>query len=1051
MAEEVLGSGISQEVVNQFNLRETLIGSPVKERKQLLFFNGNGAWIRLASSINTQSETEAKDFRTEVENFESSAQEGEELANIQNLGSSLLAKDNVLLGGMYPQGTSPGGGGLLEGRHTPLNIDTKGYITPSVAKLGSYHNYESLGYRPVPGITSVSIQSKNTYGTLREAEVNIVVWTLEDLEVMQALYLRPGYSMLLEWGHSLGLDKDGTLNTDIRVNTEFFTRQKQLDIEKQLLKHTKDIANYNYDAMYGYVSNFSWSFRQDGGYDCTVKIISKGSILESLALAFDTTRVYPSKDVNPENEDAIKYERRSIFHKFVSELGKVDLDDIRAIPVPGYYIPNQRFDKYNRAKDETKNWAVKTITKSNLKPTGNHFKKFLNEFRAYILPVKREVIEEDGDTSTERGYSYYVPLYVLLDIYNNYCTLTEPSQEKTKGKNTGGYPYTQFYTGWQDERGTGTDAANFSTIFKKECKFLTTRYHFSINPLICVLPGQLEEDRNLKFFNKGCTPIKDPADGLNVNGSTTYTEKASFHNLGAIQVGHFDLAVSEYIEEQGEKDDILNILISLDHVTKLIDTILKEDKDSDQNTSNNMTVFLQRLLKDINNSLGGVNDLDILYDEPENLFFIVDRRLTPSAKDRLPEITLSGLNSTVTDLNISSKISSNIASQISISAQATGQGTKDNIGPLLQWNKGLTDRHLTIKSPKKEDEEESNTASDNPERSRLEKWLYEYAEEWSKFKVFKRSADIIEYFFSIDFRADITAQNLESLSEYHKEFCQKYVTEYYFKENKGLPPPGTIPVELSFKTLGIAGLKIGQAFRINRGILPQTYTDNYGFIITGLSHDVSGNKWTTDIKALMFCISPPPSYILKKWENEEACTKEATQDTSPTPEPTPTEETGTPNADRLRDVLRTLGYAEKGQELSNGGDITEDLYRYAASVFRKIKEILPSIFITVTGGNDIFHQGVTYRSAHKTGNGLDFVISPPSQTNKASVDKILGGFAGGNQDKKVSFINEYDYPSSAATAPHFHIRIGDKLDGNPRTKDYIAQANQGALPIYPIA
>jgi hypothetical protein len=41
-------------------------------------------------------------------------------------------------------------------------------------------------------------------------------------------------------------------------------------------------SNGNYDALLGYVKNYNWSARDDGGYDCSTTIISLGEVLESL-------------------------------------------------------------------------------------------------------------------------------------------------------------------------------------------------------------------------------------------------------------------------------------------------------------------------------------------------------------------------------------------------------------------------------------------------------------------------------------------------------------------------------------------------------------------------------------------------------------------------------------------------------------------------------------------------------------------------------------------------------------------------------------------------
>ena len=883
MAEEVLGSGISPEVANQLKLRESKIGENPKSKDHLLFFNSNGAWVRLASSVDTLTHAESIKLADYPEVLQTRSEQGKEF------GDSTLASSNVLFGGMYPDGMKPEGGILSTKWHEPYRTDDNGFqktdddgIRESVnVKRGSYHNYQSTGHRPVPGITSVKVASKNTYGTLREAEVSLVVWTVEDLELMQAIYLRPGYSMLLEWGHSLGLGTDdGELIKSIPTFSDFFkSQQKQKDIEQYLISNAKN-NSYNYDGMFGYVSNFSWTFRQDGGYDCTVKLISKGSILESLALSFDTGEVYPTDQITDEREETSKEERKSIFHKFKSELNKVNPEPLSA---KGLTTPNGPIGVYLEnlgivGNGNTGLYPVKKIFQRDLGllATGENFSQTLNS-GLYGFPINyiTEVTNDKEETEKVRGKKVYVPLSVLLDIYNNYIALTDPTQEKQTGTNSAGYKYVQFYNGWQD------DDTSTKTPFAKISKFLTTKYHFSINPLVCVIPGQLD-NRGIQFqdpFNDCEDLIKD----LNKE------DLPSTKNIGSIQVSNFDLAVRSAFENKeirGEKDDILNILVPIDYVTSLLDTLSEQNKDSDQNTSNNMTVFMQRLLKEINGSLGGVNDLDISYDESENLFFIVDRRVTPTTPDAVPKINLAGVNSTLSSLNISSKISSNISSQISIAAQGGNQGTKDNIGPLLQWNRGLIDRHLPVKDPKR--------ASNGPEerkiadKDRLKKWLKDYMEVWKTFKVKTRepqeaALDTGDKFDGVTYTVNYTVtpkvldetslDNLTSLSSYHKIYSQKYVTQYYFKHKDSIkPPPGVIPVELSFTTIGIAGLKIGQSFGFSRGVLPKSYSDDFGFIITGLDHNITGNRWTTDVKTQFFCTKNPPEKVIQEYNQLFTCT-----------------------------------------------------------------------------------------------------------------------------------------------------------------------------------
>ena len=45
--------------------------------------------------------------------------------------------------------------------------------------------------------------------------------------------------------------------------------------------------------MFGYVKNYSWSAREDGGYDCSTTIVSVGEVLESLKVNYS-----PFNDLN---------------------------------------------------------------------------------------------------------------------------------------------------------------------------------------------------------------------------------------------------------------------------------------------------------------------------------------------------------------------------------------------------------------------------------------------------------------------------------------------------------------------------------------------------------------------------------------------------------------------------------------------------------------------------------------------------------------------------------------------------------------------------------
>ena len=196
----------------------------------------------------------------------------------------------------------------------------------------AYNNYNSLGFRPMPGITGFRISSQNTYGTIRIAEIDFTVWTVEDLEIAEKIYLKPGYSMLVEWGHTVFINNSGEIR---RAGNELYTipdkewfklGQKSSKI-LELIDTKRRNSSYNYDAFWGYCSNFSYSFRPDGGYNCSIKIISAGQVIESIK-AGNTEATGKPKEKDAD-EDLLK--QKSPFHlifRTLDEYTKADDGDV---------------------------------------------------------------------------------------------------------------------------------------------------------------------------------------------------------------------------------------------------------------------------------------------------------------------------------------------------------------------------------------------------------------------------------------------------------------------------------------------------------------------------------------------------------------------------------------------------------------------------------------------------------------------------------------------------------------------------------------------------
>ena len=90
-----------------------------------------------------------------------------------------------------------------------LNILTNGINLAGESEVPGYQDTPTLGIRPKPGITSMNLNTHNRFGSLRTATVQFIVHSVDQLDTYEQLFMRPGYSALLEWGHSKYIDSEG--------------------------------------------------------------------------------------------------------------------------------------------------------------------------------------------------------------------------------------------------------------------------------------------------------------------------------------------------------------------------------------------------------------------------------------------------------------------------------------------------------------------------------------------------------------------------------------------------------------------------------------------------------------------------------------------------------------------------------------------------------------------------------------------------------------------------------------------------------------------------
>lgn len=736
---EPVGSAINSKVLDQIIARQNTLGNPSKNRGQTQYGNSNTSWIKLSSSINKISNQQSIDLITK------------EIEKSTVIGSPFRAQNYVLLGGtLNPKSKTPRSGILrgpesddFPGRPAALNRDTEAYL-----------NYESTGFRPMPGVTGMEVTSYNPYGTLLQANVTFNIWSKEQLEDAELLFFRPGYTVLLEWGNSVFVNNKG--------ETEFFPKNGGVkgyfegrsfqNIDEEIVKLRSDYHG-NYDAMFGFISNFNWSFRQDGGYDCSVKIVSKGVILENLKSS-NTTDGATRNDVKDTDTENTTVKFKSPLHYVFDTLSKKSVPEGKLDATA--YLQNEA--KYSQAS----------------KPTFPLFFTYGVEVR-----VQEQVSGLSWFFSVMAGATTisYINLRALCEMINHFFIFKDP---KAPGNLLCG-----FYT----EPGE---------------KYRTFPQQFSLDPYVALLP-------------------KVPS------GQIADTSVSDFVVAKGIQEGKsLNSLANDDIIRDSSSDDIMEILVSSQYLLKQFAAI------NEGPTEEGVGIFdvLKNILAGIQNAFGEINDFDIFFDHDINAYKIIDRGSVAAVSKNIPRINVTGLYNTVTNLDVSCTISSQIASQVSIAAQGNTGNYKENLRNILQWNMGAVDRHIYEKSV------EPGTGDGNTfEKEPKKEYLKRVKDAYNNLAVNKLK---INKTLNLEVWGDLKSEGIALFTQlYHKSLGKKV-------------DPLPVPVVLELKLLGISGMKIGQTFRINDQVLPDKYK-KFAYIITGISHSIGNdNKWYTNLKTQFY-------------------------------------------------------------------------------------------------------------------------------------------------------------------------------------------------------
>ena len=544
--------------------------------------------------------------------------------------------------------------------------------------------------------------------------------------------------------------------------------------------------------MFAVIENFQWSFRDDGGYDVTLKLISTGDIVDSLKINGVSAPAPTQEDNSSNNEDELPYIKeynKSTLHKnlipiFYSGNGAIPKIKYGFFEAPSNLILSQ--DQISNTK-----WWNRIIGGSQVV-----FKQFdLTQYKEFVdLNFSQEVINNPkynkvffvakigeqivtdtliaGKKIEELSFNCYIKFYTLIDLLNNLYSINNYLKISLDN------PISMFYP----------------------------NYSISVDPTTCITPlgNQWKEDKLL---------------------------------IGGIFKKLYDKDNSFFLSENTA--DLREAYIEVSKVLSIFDNGIDED--------GNLTIksFLTSLLKDINSSTGYSNNFKIIQNNNEDLE-ITSLFNSPDVDNlevlRKRKLENFGNKTTFKSISISSELTDDASSQIAISAQVDDTDVNGEKGDVFAYfNRGIVDRII----PKKETEYSKNN-KDN-KRANLQ----------------NQYNSLNSYIYTI---YPINLQNGIVTPKISSSTAKKYLKEiliYVLQNNpktKGISI--LIPINLSFTMQGFSGFKLFNEFIIPTDFLPNLYKapnkidPKFKFVVSGINHDISSNKWDTTIETYM---GPIPS------------------------------------------------------------------------------------------------------------------------------------------------------------------------------------------------
>ena len=634
----IAGSPLQPYVDTQIEKRKALLNQNYKSSSELNWLSNRNVWIRISSGANVLSGNK----------------------RYQGLEGDALSKKYILQGGVLNH---------LGGADTYT-------LRSGVGPDGAYGiGGTNFGLTPMPGLIDISIKTGGKLGTLKETTFNFVCHNMEQLNIMEALYMKLGFGVLVEWGHTNYID-----NTTGKIETTpqplpFYGIHTKEKLMEEITSYRKKHSG-NYDASWGTVKNFSYTLEGNGTFKCQVQLVGAGDILESLKVNLsgefksgttgsnnvNTSSIYPvvaDQNLSLLNNALFKIYQNNVINESNIVGSKVDFGEIYADWLD-YILATDNISVSNFSKNpeivrKGYNFRLLTTPGMDKSHTDN-----IDSVVPEIIPMKffsRLIMgyEINGEGLNENDATkpgleqVYITLGHLLLLINKLGMFYDRSTTNDK-TNQRSYIYTD--------------------VNPETNRCYTFPGHCSLDPSVCLIGSQ-----QLPF-------------GITSNIFTSIQENFPFYgsNDKAPGIGDADL---------GGK--FMYTLVNINWVAG----ILKKWRATDTKGNVYFVDLVKDILDGISKATGGYNEFRIVPDDDSRCVRILDDRRTVGPGQPIPnytEIPVLGKKSIVYNFNYTSKISPNTAGMVVVAAQAQPYGVQgaENALAFSHLNKGLYNRLNTV-------------------------------------------------------------------------------------------------------------------------------------------------------------------------------------------------------------------------------------------------------------------------------------------------------------------------------------------------------------------